>query len=102
MKKFILALLLIACSAVHAEFLQLRAPNVSITLTDHACPDEVAGILKPEFKEQFKEAWVLLHGRPVLACWIRDVKDPKLAFIMTGSGQAIGVELSAFTVDVGV
>lgn len=102
MKKFILAILLIACSAVHAEFLQLRAPNVSITLTDHACPDEVAGILKPEFKDQFKEAWVLLHGRQILACWIRHLENPKVAVIMTGSGEAFGVELSAFTVDVGV
>lgn len=102
MKKLFLAILLIACSAAHAEFLVMRSHNASITLTNNACPDEVAQNLKPEFKDKFKEAWMVFGGRTMLGCWIRHYEDPNVAVILTETGQAFGVELSGFKVDSGV
>lgn len=102
MKKFFLAILLIAGSAAHAQFLVMRTKDVSITLTNNVCPAEVADNLKPEFKDGFHEAWIVLNGRPILACWIRHQEDPKVAAILTETGELFGVELKHFKVDNGV
>lgn len=102
MKKLFLAIALIACTAVHAEFLHMRGPNFSITLTPNACPAEVADNLKPDFKDKFREAWMVLNGRTVLACWIPHVEDPSIVVLLTDSGQALGVELKGFKADKGI
>lgn len=102
MKKFFLAILLIAGAAVaHAQFLVMHAHNLSITLTGHVCPDEIRSNLKPKFKDGFHEAWIMLNGRQILACWIRHVEDPKVAAIVTETGELFGIELSQFKVDAG-
>lgn len=98
----ILAAALLAAPLAHSEFLVMRTHNASITLTDNTCPQEVAQNLKPEFVDKFKEAWMVFGGQTLLGCWIRHFEDPNIAVIMTETGQAFGVELSAFKVDTGV
>lgn len=102
MKKFLIAAALLVATTAHAGFMVMRTPEVSITLTDHTCPAEIAGNLKPDFKDKFHEAWMLLNGRPVLGCWIPHVEDPSIVVILTASGQAFGAELKAFRQDDGI
>ena len=102
MKKLFLAILLIVPFAAQAQFLVMRTPTVSITLTDNTCPAEVADNLKPDFKDKFHEAWMVLNGRTVLGCWIPHVEDPSIVVILTDSGQAFGAPLAQFKPDRGV
>jgi len=102
MKKSLIAAALFAATVAHAGFLVMRTHEVSITLTENVCPAEVADNIKPEFKDKFHEAWMVLNGRPVLGCWIPHVEDPNIIVILTDSGQVFGAELKAFKKDDGV
>ena len=100
MKKLILAILLIACSASHAQFMVLRTQKVSITLTPNPCPEEVREILRPEFKDKFHEAWLIVNGRAAVVCWIKN-EEHGIVFL-TETGESFAVDPGQFKADKGV
>jgi hypothetical protein len=101
MKQLLLSLMLLAsCTPAPAESLVARTPSTTLTLTDKPCGEGVKENLREEFRDQFKAAALVLHGKHYTGCWILHEDDK--VFVLMENGEAFFSPIRAFKVDQGV
>lgn len=63
-----------------------------VIITDAPCPSNIAQQIKPEYRDQFLQAFALIQGFPAEGCWIQADKDTVYIWLDGGFGVEVPVD----------
>lgn len=93
-------LLLVLSQFAHADGVARTGDGNMVVFRDAPCATEkVLAQIKPEYRDQFKQAAILWQGKGYAACWAPDPRNPGTVFVADETGDSGSIPLQAITFD---
>lgn len=98
MRPFIAAILLAACPCFADAI--YKGPSGYVRLSSKPCMTEVVlSAIKDEYRDRFRQGWMVNHAREYELCWIVDGDS---VFVVLDDGQSGRIPIAKFKPEQGV
>ena len=95
-------LLLSVSTPVRADGVVRGPDGLMIVFKEAPCTSpDVLPLIKPEFRDEFKQGAIRFQGRGMAACWIVDPDSPDVVYVLGADGNSIGLPRKAIDFDAG-
>ena len=103
MKRLLAIALLLFSTTAFADGVVRGPDGFLIVFKNAPCESaEVLPLIKPEFRDQFKQAAIRFQGHGLAACWIVDPDDKDVVYVLGADGNSIDLPYKAIDFDVEV